>query len=79
MRHQQMRGIATVAIDAEETRRGAELLVAALAHHAGAATDPRIDQPLVADLDAARPGADRDHFADILMPHRKRQLHAAIL
>src|ERR1700690_1287160 len=79
MRHQQMRGIAAVAIDAEKTRRGAELFVAALAHHAGAATDPRIDQPLVAELDAARPGADRDYLADILVPHGEWQLHASIL
>ena len=74
-----MRRIAAVAIDAEKTRRGAKLLVAALAYRTSATTDPGIDQPLVTNLDAARLGADRDHLADILVAHGERQLHAAIL
>ena len=35
-------------------------------------------QPAVADLDALGVGADGDDFADILMTHGQRQLHAAI-
>ena len=33
----------------------------------------------VADLDALGVGADRHHFADVLVPERHRQLHAAVL
>ena len=37
-----------------------------------------IDQPAVADLDAARVWTDGHHFTDVLMAERHRQLHAAV-
>ena len=78
MRHHQVVGIAAVREHAETAHGAAEILVSALARAASPATDPRMRQPAVADLDALRVGADRHHLADILVTEGHRQFHAAI-
>src|SRR6185312_10234667 len=71
--------IAARPLHAEKARRHAELLLAAATGGAGAAADPRMDQPLVAFLDAGRLGAERRHFTDDLVAHGERRDEAAVL
>jgi hypothetical protein len=78
MRNHQVIAVAAGAEHADAAGLEAELLVAAPAHPALAAAHPRIDQPPVADLDALRRRTDRHHLADVLVPERHRQLHAAL-
>ncbi len=57
----------------------AEIVLVALARRASAAANPRIRQHALSDLDALGLGADSHHLADVLVPERHRQLHAAVL
>src|SRR6185503_16464274 len=52
--------------------------VAALTWAAGAAADPRMRQPAVADLDSLSVRAECDDLADIFVTECNRKLHAAI-
>src|SRR5437763_570837 len=70
--------VAAVREHADVLRLQTQVLVAALAHLAGAAAHPRIDEAHVADLHALRVGPERDHLADILVAHGERQLDAAV-
>src|SRR6185369_669716 len=78
MRHHHVIGIAAVREDTETAHGAAEIFFAALAQPAGAAADPGMRKPLVADLDALDVRADRHHLADILVTESDRQFHAAI-
>ena len=79
MRHHHEVGIAAVGKHAEAAHGAAQILVAAQADRAGAATDPWVGKQHVAYLDALGVGPDRHHFADVLVAERHRQLHAAVL
>src|SRR3954470_14824524 len=68
-----------VAINAEEARLGAEVLVAAPADRAGPAADPRVDEAHVARADAASLGPDGDDFACRLVPERQGHRNAPVL
>src|SRR5262249_43594557 len=77
-RHDQVAGIPAVR-EAPGTAHGAaEIFFPALARLAGAAADPGMRQPTIADLDAFGIRTDRHHFTDILVAERHRQPHAAI-
>ena len=78
MRHQKKIAVAAVAEHADAARLEAQLLVAAEADAAFAASHPGIHQPPVADRHAARLRADRHDLADVLMAERDRQLHSAL-
>src|SRR5580698_310496 len=78
MRAQQMIGIAARAEHPDAEWRAAELLVAPLAHGAFPATQPRMDQPAIADLDAGNVRTHGDDFADILVAHGEREFYAPI-
>ena len=68
VRHQDVRGVAAVDRDAERARRVAQMLVAACAHGARAAADPRIDGVAYAGCDALGVGASRLDGAGDLVP-----------
>ena len=78
MRHHHMRCVtAGAAVGATELARAADadVLLAAQAGGALAATDPRKRRITRADLDVLHIGADGDDFAFDLMAQRVRQLH----
>ena len=78
VRHTHKVGVATGELDAQCVRGArAQMLVAAFAHRAGAATEPRVDDHPVAQRHAQRVGAELDHFAADLVAHRHRQRDAA--
>jgi hypothetical protein len=62
----------------EHASGAAEIFVATPADRAGAAADPGVRQPAVADFRTLSLRPDRHHLADILVAERDRQLHAAI-
>ena len=75
-----MRRVGAGAIHAEEARAGDTVVVlAALAHGALSAPDPRIDEALVADLHAARAGAESLHDAKGFVTECKRRYAATLL
>src|SRR5207237_1617595 len=80
VRHEYMRRIRAWTIHAEEARAGDTVVVlAALAHGALSAPDPRIDEALVADLHAPSARAERVDDAERLVPERERRDAAALL
>src|SRR5579872_6936929 len=78
MRHHDVIGIAAIGKDAEAFHGAAEILLAAPARPARTAADPRIRNHARADRHAFGVRSNRHHLADILMPERQRQLHAAV-
>src|SRR5260370_24664539 len=78
MRHYHIIGVATIGEHSEAFHRAAEILLAAPAGAAGAAADPRMRKHARTDLDALRVRSSRHHLADILLPERHRQFHAAV-
>ena len=78
MRHYHIIGVATIGEHSEAFHRAAEILLAAPTGAAGAAADPRMRKYARTDLDALRVRSNRHHLADILMPERHRQFHAAL-
>src|SRR5260370_1113462 len=56
----------------------ASRLAAAQAPVAGAAADPRIGEPPLADGEPLGVGPERHHLAHRLVPHHQRQRHAAV-
>jgi hypothetical protein len=79
MRHEDMVGVAAIAMDAETARLEAQVFVPGAAHLANAATDPRVDETRLANRHALRLGAKGEHFTHRLVPHGKRQRHAPVL
>src|SRR6516165_3362734 len=77
MRHYHVIGIAAVGEHAEAFHCAAEILLTAPARAAGTAADPRMRNHPHTDLDALRVRSDRHHLANILVPERHWQLHAA--
>lgn len=69
-------GVAAVREHAKALHRAAQILFAAPARAAAAAADPRMRKHARSHLDAFGFRPDRYDLADILMPERKRQLHA---
>ena len=78
MRREQVCRIAALREHADVLWLEAQVLFAAPADLAFAAAHPRIDEAHVANRDAGRIGADGHDLADVLVPHRKRQLDAAV-
>src|SRR5690606_35942294 len=77
VRQGDMGGEAAIHVDAEGARPHAEMLLARLAHGAGAAADPGIDQTALADEAFGGVGAYGDHRADDLMTQHMRQRSCA--
>src|SRR6185437_7049243 len=76
--HHQIIGITAVRKHAEAAHRTTEVFVAALTRPAGAAADPRMGEPAVANLDALRIRAECHDLPDVLVAEGDRKLHAAI-
>ena len=79
VRHQDLLGIAAMAMHAEKARGRTEILVAGQADRAFAAADPGVDQPDIADRDSGGVGPQGHDLADRLMAHGERQPDAAVL
>ena len=79
VRHHHKIGVAAVGKHAEAAHGAAQILIAAQANRAGAATDPRVGQQHLANFNALDLGSDGHHFANVFVPERHRQIHAAIL
>ena len=77
VRHDDVRGIAAGAPRAKGARVEAKEFLALTAHRTFAATDPRVSHDLVADLDTGGLRSECGYLTGDLVPHRKRQAHAA--
>ena len=74
MRQEDVVGEPSGAPDPHRSSGGTEMLVPRIAARAGAATEPRVDDPSIADGDAARIGTDRNHLAGDLVSQGMRQI-----
>src|SRR5262249_1552243 len=80
MRDEDMGGVRAGAVDAEDAAAGDAIIVlAGRAHRAFSAADPRVDQALLADLDAFRFLPHGLDDAERLVPQRERRHAAAVL
>ena len=79
VRGHDVRAVAAVLVDAQAAGGdGAHVVFFCEARRAGAATEPGVDNPQIADFDALGVGAEFDDAADDFVAHGKRQGHAAI-
>ena len=76
VRHEHMVGEPSGPRDAERARRRAEVLVAAVARRAPAASDPRVHDAALADRHAGGPGTAGDDDAGDLVAEGERQIAA---
>jgi len=77
VRHDHVGAIAAGPSRAKGARIEAEQLLTSPTHRAFAATDPRVGDHLIADVDPRGLRTECGHFARDLVPHRERQMHAA--
>src|SRR4249920_82754 len=78
MRNHQIVGVTAVGKNTQAAHGTAQIFLAALTWAAGAAADPRMRKPTIADFDALDVRTEGDDLANVFVTERDRKFHAAI-